>query len=349
MTSETMKAVVLHGKERVVLENVYIGEPANGEVRIKIERALTCGTDVKVYRRGEHARMIRPPALFGHEFAGIVDAVGTGVSHWKVGDRVVVANSAPCDECYYCSIGREELCENLLFFNGAFAEKAIVPSRIVSKNMLAVDAGTPLESAAMCEPLACVVRGLEVAPVAAGQSVVVLGLGPIGLMFVRMCVIAGCTVIAVGRREARLRLAYEFGAVDTINVDECIDIVERVRSQTPCGRGADTVIEAIGSPAAWSDAISIVRKGGMVNLFGGCASGTTISIDTSRLHYDEVTLRSSFHHTPRSFQKALQLLSSLEVDAQRFITTRITLNEIPDTLARLAAGQLDIVKASVLM
>ncbi len=342
-----MRAVVLHGKENVAIEEVPVLSPGVGEVRIKVERALTCGTDVKVFRRGHHARMIQPPALFGHEFAGVIEAVGSDVDEWNVGDRVVAANSAPCDNCFYCLHGRQELCEDLLFFNGAFAERAIIPGRIAAKNMLRVSSNTPLECAAMCEPLACVVRSLELAPVEPGSTVVVLGLGPIGLMFVRLCVLAGCSVIAVGRREARLRLASKFGATETLNIDEQDDVVSKVRDCTPGTFGADVVIEAIGTPEAWSSAIAMVRKAGTVNLFGGCSAGSTITLDTARLHYDEVTLRASFHHTPTSFRRALQLISNSEVKAPSLISTHISLDEVPRILRELADGELDIIKACV--
>ncbi len=348
MTGWNMRAVVLHGKESAVLEDVPIRSAGSGEVRIRVERALTCGTDVKVFRRGHHARMITPPAVFGHEFAGVIEEVGPKVTNWHVGDRVVAANSAPCNRCYYCQLGREELCEDLQFFNGAFAEQAIVPARIVEKNMLLVDKCTPLECAAMSEPLACVVRGLEVAPLEAGATVVVLGLGPIGLMFVRLSVLAGCSVIAVGRRQTRLRLAEEFGALQTVDVDEHTDVLSQVRALTK-GYGADMVIEAVGSPQAWTLAIDMVRKGGIVNLFGGCSSGSTITVDTTRLHYDEITLRASFHHTPRSFRRALQLIRSGDINASSFISTHISLTEVPATLQGLANGELDIIKACVVV
>jgi len=156
-----MTAAVLYGKEDVKIERVPIPRVGDGEVLVKVQVALTCGTDLKVYQRGYHARMIVPPALFGHELAGVIEEVGHGVRGFKKGMRVVALNSAPCQMCFYCSKHQENLCEDLLFNNGAYAEYIRIPRRIVETNMLAVPADVTYEEAAMVEPLACVLRGLH--------------------------------------------------------------------------------------------------------------------------------------------------------------------------------------------
>src|SRR5258708_23428896 len=212
LSTKTMSAAVLYGVEDVRIETVPLPEVGPGEVRIRIGAALTCGTDVTVFRRGYHARMIVPPAIFGHEFAGEIEAVGAGVGRWALGDRVVAANSAPCDECYYCRLGMPELCEDLLFLNGAYAEYVTVPERIVRANLLRIPEGVSYEEAAMVEPLACVVHGRVFAELRSGETVAVIGTGPIGLMFVRLCKLAGAEVIAVGRGEARMAVAHDLGA-----------------------------------------------------------------------------------------------------------------------------------------
>jgi L-iditol 2-dehydrogenase len=343
-----MLAAVLYGREDVRVERVPLAALGLGEVRVRIRAALTCGTDVKVYRRGYHARMIRPPALFGHEFAGVIEAVGAEVTGWKIGDRVVAANSAPCGGCVYCRRDLPELCEDLLFLNGAYAERITVPARVVDKNLLRLPDGVSFEAAALTEPLACVVHGMEAAPVAAGSNVVVLGLGPIGLLFVRLCVLAGAQVLAVGRRAARLDLAARLGAAEVIDESECSDLAATVRARTEEGIGADMVIEAVGTPAAWETAIALVRKAGVVSLFGGCPAGTSIPLDTHRLHYDEITLVGAFHHTPYTVCKALQLIVSGAVPAEAFIGHRAPLDEVPHVLADLAAGHTDAVKVGIL-
>src|SRR5918911_704290 len=187
-----MTAAVLYGKEDVKIERVPIPRVARGEVLVKVEVALTCGTDLKVYQRGYHARMIVPPALFGHELAGVVEQVGPNVKGFKKGMRVVALNSAPCGMCFYCSRHQENLCEDLLFNNGAYAEYIRIPRRIVESNMLAVPSAVSFENAAMGEPLACGMRRLHETKVEIGDTVTVIGGGPIGLMFMQVGKLIGC-------------------------------------------------------------------------------------------------------------------------------------------------------------
>ena len=210
-------AAVLYGKEHLAVEPVAVPKIESGDVLVRVRAALTCGTDVKVFRRGYHARMIVPPALFGHELAGDVVAVGEDVKGFRVGQRVVAANSAPCVECFYCKRGLENLCEDLLFNNGAYAEYIRIPARIVERNMYEIPAHVSYQDAALIEPLACVMRGLEETHVRPGDNIAVIGLGPIGLMFVRLAKIYGARVIAVGRRPTQLERAARMGAEELLN------------------------------------------------------------------------------------------------------------------------------------
>src|SRR6201982_2461057 len=190
-----MTAAVLYGKEDIKIEKVPIPHLGEGEVLIKVQVALTCGTDLKVYQRGYHARMIVPPALFGHELAGVVEEVGHGVRGFKKGMRVVALTSAPCGMCFFCSKHQENLCEDLLFNNGAYAEYIRVPRRIVETNMLAMPPHVSFEDAAMTEPLAGALLGLTQTRARLGDTVAVIGGGPIGLMFVQVAKAVGCKVI----------------------------------------------------------------------------------------------------------------------------------------------------------
>ena len=176
-----MRSAILHGCGDLRIQDVPIQALKPGEVRVEIHAALTCGTDLKVFRQGYHARMIKPPDRFGHELAGIVSEVESSVRGWEVGDRVVVANSAPCGGCFFCLRQKENLCENLIFLNGAYAESVAVPARVVEKNMLRLAPATAFVDAALAEPLACVVLGIEETRLEAGQRVLVIGAGPIGL------------------------------------------------------------------------------------------------------------------------------------------------------------------------
>src|SRR6266550_879875 len=242
-----MTAAVLYGSEDLRVEMIDVPSLAADEVLLRVRLALTDGTDLKVWKRGYHAKMIRPPAVFGHEVVGEVVAVGKRVdARWRLGVRVVAANSAPCFRCYHCRRGQENLCEDLLFNNGAYAEYMRIPGRIVTENMLEVPHSVDDQSAALVEPLACVLRGIHEMEVRTGDTAVVIGCGPIGLKFVRMLSRRGVRVIALARRAAPLDIAKRMGAVATINVTQVRDVVAAVRNLTEDGRGADSVVEAAG-------------------------------------------------------------------------------------------------------
>jgi L-iditol 2-dehydrogenase len=327
-----MTAAVLYGKEDVKIEQVPIPRVEEGEVLIKVETALTCGTDLKVYQRGYHARMIVPPALFGHELAGIIEEVGPGVRMFHRGERVVALNSAPCGLCFYCSRHQENLCEALLFNNGAYAEYIRIPARIVQKNMLAIPPGVSFEEAAMVEPLACVVRGLHETHADIGDTVAVIGGGPIGLMMMQVARLSGCNVIAVVKHIEQVTAARRMGANDVVQITKVADPVEALRSLSPERRGADIVIEAVGRPQAWQWAVEMTRKGGTVNFFGGCASGTKVELDTNRLHYSELTLKATFHHTPETVRKAFALITEKKIRSADYITGEAPLSRLQQVL-----------------
>ncbi len=346
MLSE-MNAAVLYGKEDVRIERVPIPAAGKGEIVIRVHAALTCGTDLKVFRRGYHARMIAPPALFGHELAGVVHETGVGVRSFRPGMRVVALNSAPCGVCYWCVRKQENLCEDLLFNNGAYAEYIRIPARIVSKNTLIVPESLPLEHAALTEPLACVVRGLEETGAKRGDSVVVIGAGPIGLMFIHVAQLSGMKVIAVVKRDEQIASATTFGATHIVHTASVVDAVAAVRALTPDHRGMDVAIEAVATPLTWQWAVDMVRRGGTVNFFGGCAAGTKVEFDTNRLHYNDITLKASFHHTPAACRKAFDLLASGRFKCSEYITGRAQLSELETVLRRLKDRSNDIKTAII--
>jgi L-iditol 2-dehydrogenase len=314
-----MTAAVLYGKEHLQIETVDVPRVGAGDVLVRVRAALTCGTDVKVFRRGYHARMIQPPALFGHELAGDIVAMGREVHGFHLGQRVVAANSAPCGECYFCRRGQENLCEDLLFNNGAYAEYIRIPERIVQKNMYEVPAHVSYQDAALVEPLACVLRGLEETGLQSGDTIAIIGLGPIGMMFVSVAkAIYNARVIAIGRRQTQLDRARAMGADETVENRDGADVLGPVRAMTG-GRGADVVIEAVGLPEVWQLAVRLLRRGGVVNFFGGCPSGTEIKLDTNLLHYSELTCKASFHHTPALVRKALEVVSRGYVSAKDMV------------------------------
>jgi L-iditol 2-dehydrogenase len=389
-----VKAAILHGRENIQIEDIAPPPLQPGEIRVRIEAALTCGTDLKVFKRGHHARMIVPPAVFGHELAGTVCEIAPShpdpfprftaereknqetsgspaVSHrdgeklakermtasaWRIGDRVVAANSAPCGECFFCKNQQENLCEDLQFLNGAYAESVVIPARLVRKNLLQLKPETDFRDAALVEPLACVVQGITDARLCPGQNVLVIGTGPIGLMFIALAKNLGCPVVAAGRQTARLEAAQRLGAHQVIDVGDGSSLVEKIRenvfgvrghvrasksgdmSPQPKSAAFDAVIEAVGRPETWEAAAQLVRKGGVVNFFGGCPSGTRVSLDTELVHYSNLTLTASFHHTPRTVRRALELIETGVIRARDFVDGECSLSQLPELFKKMSAG-----------
>lgn len=330
-----MRAAILYGREEIRVEDCPPAPLRPGEVRIAIEAALTCGTDLKVYRRGYHAKMIKPPAVFGHELSGVVCEVHSATGGWRPGQRVVVANSAPCGSCPQCQNGQANLCDDLVFLNGAYAESVVVPARIVEKNLIELRSETPFGDACLTEPLACVVQGIEDLQLSGGR-VLVLGAGPIGLMFVALARNSGAEVTVAGRGEARLAAARRLGASTVVEIPAQADTAPMVRLRA--GAGFDAVIEAVGKPETWEAAVQLVRKGGKVNFFGGCPAGSSVSLDTGLLHYSGLTLLASFHHSPQTIRKALQLIESGVIRAADFVDGECPLSDLPDLFRQMAAG-----------
>lgn len=330
-----MLAAVLYGKEDLRLDRLPVPVPAAGEIVVRVHAALTCGTDLKVYRRGYHAKMLNPPIPFGHELAGHVAKVGAGVTQFHDGDRVVALNSAPCGACFFCRGGQENLCDDLLFNNGAYAEYIRIPARIVEKNTLIVPESVSLEHAAMTEPLACVVHGMDETGIHALDQIVVIGAGPIGLMFIHLAYLMGVDVIAVVRRPSQGKTAKAFGARQVVLATESEETIAAVRALTPDHRGADAVVEAVAMPQTWQWAVDMVRKGGVVNFFGGCAAGTTVAMDTNQLHYNNLTLRASFHHTPSVCRRAFEWIASGRMNVAPFLTAHTTLDQVVSVFHRM--------------
>jgi L-iditol 2-dehydrogenase len=282
--------------------------------------------------------MLVPPTLFGHEAAGVVEAVGSDVAGFAPGMRVVAANSAPCDRCAFCEAGRHSLCDDLQFWNGAYAEFVRLPARVVARNLLRLDPQVSFRDAALVEPLACVVRGVAACGIGAGMTVAVIGTGPVGLMICARALKLGARVIAAGRREGRLEAARRLGATVVLEVAPGDDLAAMLHEESPDGRGPDVVIEAVGSAETCEAALRAVRKGGVVNLFAGCPHDVAIAFDAQRLHYEELTLTSTFHHTPESVREAYRLIAAGEIDPGTFITGEAPLGRLPEVLRSLAHG-----------
>ena len=296
------------------MRDIALPRPGPGELLLRIEAATTCGTDVKVYRRGGHPRMLKTPTLFGHEMTGSVAALGKNVKRFSEGDAIVVANSASCGSCAPCNLGRENLCEDLIYINGAFAEYILVPERFVLNNTHYIPKGLSFDKAAMTEPLACVLHGLDACELDERErelilDIVVFGAGPIGLLFVAALARKRHRIILADPNSNRLNIGKELGATKTIKIERGGGQADRIRAETIDGKGASIAIDSSGVTEAWVDAIHSVRPGGLINLFGGCAPGTKINLDTNLIHYSELTIKGVYHHRPDTIRRSLAMLA----------------------------------------
>jgi L-iditol 2-dehydrogenase len=322
-----MRSLRWYAPEEIQLDTIPLPQLGPGEVLVKIGAATTCGTDFKTFRRG-HPRLIREiPAPLGHEMAGTVAAVGPGVEGFSPGDRVVVGNSAPCGRCFFCRQGSLTLCEDLQFLNGAYADFILVPARIARVNLHPIPDSLPFSTAALSEPLACVLNAFEKVNPQAGESVLLIGAGPMGVLFVQLAKIYGTPLTAIARDPEKLNNLKRLGAREVISLTREERPLEKARRVLNEGRGADIVIEAVGLPETWELAVELVRPGGRVCFYGGCSKGTSVQLDTYRLHYEELNLFGVFHHTPAYFKKAVTLLSEGKIKPEGLVVGEIALKD----------------------
>lgn len=337
-----MLAVRFYKPGELKVEQVPIPEPAPGELVAKSQVALTCGTDVKMLKRGHP--LAKPPQIMGHEFAGTVSDVGPGVENFKVGMRVVAANSAPCNRCFYCLLHQPNLCEHLdesimgFTWPGTYAEYVRIPERIVRQNTFQVPDGVPSESVASLEPLACVVHGWDLVEHMPGGTAIIIGGGPIGFLHAQLARLNGARQVALSDvLPERLREAEKMG-VDTIINSASENLVDRVLGLTD-GRGADIVVEAVGRRETWESAVGLSRKGGTILLFGGCPSGTLVSFSAQKIHYGELRVQGAFHHTPAAVERAFRLIVSGQVSIKPLISHEMPLEEAEEALKLMGDGK----------
>jgi L-iditol 2-dehydrogenase len=332
-----MKAQVFYGPGDLRLEDVPVPDPGPGELVVRIEAALTCGTDVKVLRRGHPVMIPHVPTVFGHELAGTVARVGRGIAAFKEGDRVVAANSAPCGACRLCRLGRENLCEDLLFVNGAYGEYIALPPRLVAVNVVRLGPSLPARRAAFAEPLACALLGIERGRVERGMTVAVIGHGPLGCLLALVAAQRGARALLVGKPGWRLDRVKSLGIAECLDTGQGDDLASLLREATG-DAGVDVAVDATGRPEVWEQAVAAVSRGGTVVFFGGCAPGTTVSVDTRRAHYDELALVGAFHHTPALIRQAVSLLESGGLVPDGLLTHTMGLGQVREALGLMDRG-----------
>jgi L-iditol 2-dehydrogenase len=336
-----MKAAMLYGVKDLKVEDVEVPEVKDGEVLVKVKAATTCGTDLKIFQRGYVEKVIKLPTIFGHEWAGEVAEVGKGVEWPREDMRVRAGNSAPCLHCSMCQRGKYNLCENMIWLWGAYAEYIKVPARMVLMNMQGIPDGISYEEAAITEPLACVLHGVEQANVKLGDTVAIIGAGPIGLLHLLTVKKMGAgRTIMIDLVDERLGFAEKLGADATVNSGK-ENVETRIRELTG-GYGADVAIEAIGLSATWEQALKLARKGGTVLEFGGCPPGTEIKVNAEMLHYGELTVMGTFHTTPLHFRKALNLIATRTIDVRPLVTRKMKLDNIKEAFEILSTSKNEI-------
>ncbi len=320
------------------LRETPVPEPGLGELVIKVDTALTCGTDLKAFRRG-HPKMPMPTP-FGHEFSGTIADAGSSVNGWREGDAIMGVHTAPCGNCYYCRRQLENLCPVTMatMLMGAYAEYIKIPRRVVELNTFHKPTSLSYAEAAILEPLACVVHGMSELKIRSDDTVLIIGSGAIGLLHILMAKFRQPgKIIVAGKHGGRLKLARSLGADEIID-SASGDLVETVRDLTD-GYGADWVFECTGRPAVWQQSVDLAARGGTVILFGGCPKGTVLSFDTYKLHYDQISLRGPFHFAPRDVAAAHKLLAESQIDVSSLISGKFPLAKLHEAFDLLMEGE----------
>ena len=337
-----MKALRFYAPEDVRIEDVPEPEVGAGEVKIRVRNCSTCGTDVKIFYNGH--QNLTPPRTIGHEIAGEIVDIGDGVQGWEVGDRVQVIAAVPCGDCYECSRGWMEVCQNQTSvgyqYEGGFAEYMIVPREVMKVDGLnRIPDGIGFDEASAAEPLACAINAQRILGIEEGDTVVVFGAGPIGAMHIRLARANGAArVFLIDVNDDRLALT-----ADAVNPDEVIngakvDVVEKVKELTD-GRGADAIITATAANIAQEQAIAMAARNGKISFFGGLPkTNPTITCDSNLVHYRQLRIFGANGSAPAHNKMALEYIASGKVPVKDLITHHVALGDVLDAFDIVKAG-----------
>ncbi len=321
-----MKAAVYHGPKDIRIEEVELRKPKEDEVCIKIKYCGVCGTDIHIYEGDSGAFAVKPPLIPGHEFAGVVEAVGDAVEHLKVGDKVSGDPNIMCGRCYFCRNGMEHFCENVTGVgttaDGGFAQYTVMKASHAYKLPENID----LMTAAMAEPMSCCIHGIDLCEIKQGSTVLVIGAGPIGVIMLQLAKLSGAAKLIVSepvkeKRELALKLGADL-VIDPINED-----IEKILSEYT--KNVDCVIECAGSKRTQEQAVKLAGKSARVMFFGLTSPETEISIKPDDIFKKELTIRSSFIN-PYTFSRAIDTLASGSVDVKSIITNVVKLEDIKE-------------------
>lgn len=338
-----MKALVFYAPEDVRIEDVPEPEPGPGEVKIRVRNCSTCGTDVKIFHNGH--QNLSPPRIIGHEIAGEVVGFGEGVEGWAEGDRVQVIAAVPCGDCYECSRGWMEVCQNQTSmgyqYEGGFAEYMIVPREVMKVDGLnRIPEGVGFDEASAAEPLACAINAQSILGIEKGDTVVVFGAGPIGAMHIRLARANGAArVFLIDVNAERLQMTADAVHPEEVIDGSQVDVVERVKELTD-GRGADCIITATAANVAQEQAIEMAARNGRISFFGGLPkTNPTITCDSNLVHYRQLRIFGANGSAPHHNKEALRMIASGEVPVKDLITERVPLDRVLDAFGIVKRGE----------
>lgn len=338
-----MKAAMFEGPGNLNIIDTEELKPSDKEIKIRVESCATCGTDAKIFHHG-HPRL-EPPQIIGHEIAGEIVEIGREQSGFSLGDRVQIIAAIPCEDCWACQAGRQGICINQTSmgyqYAGGFAEEMIVPESVITANGVnQIPEGLSFDEASVAEPLACALNAQKLIAVGPGDTVLVMGAGPIGCLHVRLARALGAIkVILADVNGARLRLS-----ADKVTPDRAVDMssenLEDVVLSETLGVGPSVVITAAPSGAAQEQAIKMVSPGGRISFFGGLPKDKPmISVDSNLVHYKELVLAGANGSSPAQNKEALQIIASGAVPVADLITHRLPLEKVTDAIAAVTSGE----------
>jgi threonine dehydrogenase-like Zn-dependent dehydrogenase len=332
-----VKASVVYGVNDIRIMEVPTPRAGPGEVLVRVRSCGICATDVKILGGSGLPKDL--PTILGHEAAGTIESLGDGVSGLEIGQRVAVYPIAACGECFFCRRERYPLCLTPYGLahgaDGGFAEYLRVPRQIVHLGGIVGIGDLPFDLAAMIEPFSCCLSAAEQCSTRAGDNVLIIGCGPLGLMHIIVSRAMGARVIALDLDESRLARAAELGADVTLNPQKS-DVFQDVRGLTQVG--ADVVIAAVGAARVIEQYLPLVRSGGVFNIFGGTSKGETIRLDPRWLHYGEIVLTGTFAASLRHFKKSLEFVRANPGPVSKVISARCGLDGILRAVEQVKTG-----------
>lgn len=324
-----MRAVVLNKPNDFISTEIEKPKIGDNDILLKMQRAAICGTDMRILN-GTKTKGVRYPSVIGHEFSGIIEEVGRNVEGYKVGDRVAVANVAPCHTCDSCITGHENACMNRKAigyeFNGGFEEYVLIPEIFIKNgNIIKLPKNISFEEGALIEPLSCCIRGIKNAKTKFNDVVLIIGAGPIGLMHLQLAKIVGAKKVIVSepieyRREKALKLGAD------IIIDPTSEDLEKIIKDETKGLGVDVIIMAIGVPGIIDSTLDLCKKNGTLNLFAGFANGEA-KIDVNKIHYNEITVNGSTAYKHEDYLEAADLVISGKINLKEIVTHQFTIEE----------------------